>query len=101
MAIVASSPERRWLSGIVPFEIDGAVFPAGSPERGIVDMAISQFNGASTTIKLQPRNGDLRVASTRSGRRWRNSPRLPGTQTSFAITLKSGASSRPSAAKCG
>jgi hypothetical protein len=58
MAIVASSPERRWLSGIVPFEIDGAVFPAGSPERGIVDMAISQFNGASTTIKLQPRNGE-------------------------------------------
>jgi len=58
MAIVASSPERRWLSGIVPFEIDDSVFPAGTPERGIVDNAISQFNGASTTIRLQPRNGE-------------------------------------------
>src|SRR6266851_9144347 len=50
---LAANSTNRWPKGVVPYQIDGAVFPAGSAGRQQVLLAINAWNTTSI-VKLRP-----------------------------------------------
>jgi hypothetical protein len=47
----------KWPNGTIPYEIDGADFPAGSLHRGEIDRAIAEWNDNSV-VRFVPRRDE-------------------------------------------
>jgi virginiamycin B lyase len=58
MALRVADENRLWRGGRIPFIIDQAMFPPGSPRRAILNNAITQWNAAVGYLRLVPRDGE-------------------------------------------